>query len=219
MALTLEEKLEKLNALEKVMEKDFGTGTVICDGDYPKIPRWKLASPRINHLMGGGLPKGRIIEVYGPESSGKTTLWLQWSADVQQKGGYVVWIDAEHCFDPEYSHRFGLKTSSDCFKLISPDSGEDALEIMARYAGSGAVDLIVLDSIAALVPKAELEGAMEDNQMGAQARMMGKAMRKITGLAAKNETVIGFINQIRMKIGVMFGNPECVAPETLIDID
>jgi recombination protein RecA len=219
MALSLKERLEKLNEVEATIKKDYGTGIVVVDGDYPRIPRWQLSSPTFNFILGGGYPAGRIIEIYGPESSGKTTINTQAAADIQKQGGYVVWVDAEHCFDPEYAHKFGLLTDQEHFTLIKPDSGEDALQIVIRYAASGVVDLIVVDSVAALVPKAELEGEMSDNQMGAQARMMGKAMRKLAGIASKSGTCVSFINQIRMKIGVVFGNPECVGPDTLIDID
>lgn len=208
--LSLKERLERLNALEKEMEKDYGTGIIVKDGEYHSIPRIPLSSPTLSWIMGGGGPRGRIMEVYGPESSGKTTLNTQFAVDVQMAGGYVVWVDAEHCFDPVYAHKFGLKTTPDCFKLIKPDCGEDALQIVIDYAKSGVVDFIVVDSVAALVPKAELEGDMDASQMGAQARMMSKAMRKLAGVASRSGTWISFINQIRMKIGVMFGSPETV---------
>src|SRR5581483_8624661 len=156
--------------------------------------------------LGGGIPKGRIIEIYGPESSGKTTLTLHAIAEVQKQGGTAAFIDAEHALDPAYAKRIGVDVEN--LLLSQPDNGEQALEITETLVRSSAVDLIVVDSVAALVPRAEIEGDMGDPQMGLQARLMSQALRKLTGVISRSKTTVIFINQIRMKIGVMFGNPE-----------
>jgi len=156
--------------------------------------------------LGGGYPKGRIVEIYGPESSGKTTLTLHAIAEVQKKGGTAAFVDAEHALDPAYARRLGVDT--DNLLVAQPDNGEQALEIVETLVRSNAVDLVVVDSVAALVPQAEIEGEMGDSHMGLQARLMSQALRKLTGIINKSKTIVIFINQIRMKIGVMFGNPE-----------
>src|SRR5690606_30000911 len=156
--------------------------------------------------LGGGYPKGRVVEVYGPESSGKTTLTLHAIAEIQKKGGTAAFVDAEHALDPAYARRLGVDT--DNLLVAQPDNGEQALEIVETLVRSNAVDLVVVDSVAALVPQAEIEGEMGDSHMGLQARLMSQALRKLTGIINKSKTIVIFINQIRMKIGVMFGNPE-----------
>ena len=156
--------------------------------------------------LGGGLPKGRIVEIYGPEGSGKTTLALTVAAEAQKNGGRVAFIDAEHSLDPEYAKKVGVKTNE--LLLSQPSSGEEALNILESLIRSGGIDLVIIDSVAALTPQAEIDGEMGDQQIGLQARLMSKALRKITSIAAKNGTTVIFINQLRMKIGIMFGNPE-----------
>jgi recombination protein RecA len=156
--------------------------------------------------LGGGIPKGRIVEIYGPESSGKTTVCLHAVAEVQKAGGTAAYIDAEHALDPAYAKRLGVNT--DQLLISQPDSGEQALEILETLVRSNAVDIVVIDSVAALVPQAEIEGDMGDAQMGLQARLMSQAMRKLTGVISRSKTTVIFVNQLRMKIGVMFGNPE-----------
>jgi recombination protein RecA len=192
------------------IEKQFGKGAIMRLGiedlrqEIEAIPTGSLG---LDLALGiGGLPKGRIIEVYGPESSGKTTLALTTLAQVQKKGGIAAFIDAEHALDVQYAKKLGVKTED--LLISQPDSGEQALEIADMLVKSSAIDLIVIDSVAALVPRKEIEGEMGDAQMGAQARLMSQALRKLTATAARAKTMIIFINQIRMKIGVMFGNPE-----------
>lgn len=194
-------------ALEQI-EKNFGKGSVMVMGEHEhaKVETVGSGSISIDRALGGGWPKGRIIEIYGPESSGKTTLTLHAAAEFQKAGGTVAFVDAEHALDPDYAQKVGVNT--DDLLLSQPDSGEQALEIVEALVRSSAVDLIVVDSVAALTPRAEIEGAMGDAQMGLQARLMSQALRKLTGIASKSGTTIIFINQIRMKIGVMFGNPE-----------
>jgi recombination protein RecA len=194
-------------ALDNI-EKQFGKGSIMRLGDAHKtvvecIPTGSLA---LDLALGGGLPKGRIIEIYGPESSGKTTLALHAIAEVQKSGGTAAFIDAEHALDPAYAKRLGVKTDS--LLISQPDNGEQALEITETLVRSNAVDLVVVDSVAALVPRAEIEGDMGDSHMGLQARLMSQALRKLTGVINRSKTTVIFINQIRMKIGVMFGNPE-----------
>ena len=207
-----ENKVINKDALKEVLaqiEHEFGKGTVVRLGDKPSVDVEAISSGSIlldNCLGIGGYPKGRIIEIYGPESSGKTTLALTAVAEVQAKGGLAAYIDAENSIDPDYAKNLGVDI--DNLILSQPDSGEEALEIADTLVRSGAVDVIVVDSVAALVPKAELEGAMEDNQMGLQARLMSKALRKLTGSVSKTNCTVFFINQIRMKIGIMFGSPE-----------
>jgi recombination protein RecA len=194
-------------ALDQI-EKQFGKGSIMKLGDAHKIqveciPTGSLS---LDLALGGGIPKGRVIEVYGPESSGKTTLTLHAIAEAQKRGGTAAFVDAEHALDPAYAKRIGVDT--DNLLLSQPDNGEQALEITETLVRSNAVDLIVVDSVAALVPRAEIEGDMGDSHMGLQARLMSQALRKLTGVISKSNATVIFINQIRMKIGVMFGNPE-----------
>jgi recombination protein RecA len=177
-------------------------------GDQSKIDveLFSSGSLALDLALGGGYPKGRIIEIYGPESSGKTTLALHAIAEIQKQGGQAAFIDAEHALDPAYARKIGVNTGD--LLISQPDNGEQALEICETLVRSGAVDLIVVDSVAALVPQAEIDGDMGDAQMGLQARLMSQAMRKLTGIISKTKATVIFINQIRMKIGVMFGNPE-----------
>ncbi|MBR3236076.1 recombinase RecA [Candidatus Saccharibacteria bacterium] len=188
--------------------KQFGDGSIMKLGEAPKmnvelIPSGSLS---LDLALGGGWPKGRIIEIYGPESSGKTTLALHAIAEMQRQGGQAAFIDAEHALDPAYAKKIGVNTAD--LLISQPDNGEQALEICETLVRSNAVDLIVVDSVAALVPQAEIDGEMGDAQMGLQARLMSQAMRKLTGIISKSKATVIFINQIRMKIGVMFGNPE-----------
>lgn len=188
--------------------KQFGDGSIMRLGEAKKIDVELLPSGSLSLdlALGGGYPKGRIIEIYGPESSGKTTLALHAIAEMQKQGGQTAFIDAEHALDPAYAAKIGVKTED--LLISQPDNGEQALEICETLVRSGAVDLIVVDSVAALVPQAEIDGDMGDAQMGLQARLMSQAMRKLTGIISKSKATVIFINQIRMKIGVMFGNPE-----------
>lgn len=201
-------KLKALGLAMEQIEKQFGNGAIMKLGEAHKanvelIPSGALS---IDLALGGGYPKGRIIEIYGPESSGKTTLTLHAIAEVQKTGGTAAFIDAEHALDPVYAKKLGVDTSN--LLISQPDNGEQALEIVETLVRSNAVDLIVVDSVAALVPQAEIEGEMGDSHMGLQARLMSQALRKLTGIINKSKATIIFINQIRMKIGVMFGNPE-----------
>ena len=195
-------------AIEKI-EKDFGKGSIMKLGDkatvnVDAIPTGALS---LDVALGiGGVPRGRIIEIYGPESSGKTTLAQHIVAECQKRGGIAAFVDAEHALDPEYARNLGVQV--DDLLISQPDTGEQALDITEELVRSGAVDVVVVDSVAALVPKAEIEGSMEDQQMGLQARLMSKALRKLTGIIGKTNTTVIFINQLRMKIGVMYGNPE-----------
>ncbi|MFA6096163.1 MAG: recombinase RecA [Candidatus Paceibacterota bacterium] len=186
----------------------FGEGSIMKLGeartmDIDFIPTGSIS---LDIALGGGIPKGRIIEVYGPEASGKTTLTLHVIAELQKKKGIAAFVDAEHALDPEYAKRIGVKIND--LIISQPDSGEQALEIVEALVRSGAVDLIVIDSVAALTPKAEIEGEMGDSHMGLQARLMSQALRKLTSIVHKSNATVIFINQIRMKIGVVFGNPE-----------
>lgn len=194
-------------ALDSI-EKQFGKGSIMKLGEAHKvqvecIPTGSLS---LDIALGGGIPKGRIIEIYGPESSGKTTLTLHAIAEIQKQGGTAAFIDAEHALDPAYAKRIGVDVEN--LLLSQPDNGEQALEITETLVRSNAVDLIVVDSVAALVPRAEIEGEMGDAHMGLQARLMSQALRKLTGVISRSKATVIFINQIRMKIGVMFGNPE-----------
>lgn len=203
---------EKDKALEdalKCIEKAYGKGSVMRLGERPHVDVDVIPTGSIllDQALGvGGYPKGRIVEIYGPESSGKTTLALEAIAQAQLKGGRAAFIDAEHAIDPEYASKLGVDI--DELILSQPDSGEQALEICEMLASSGAIDIIVVDSVAALVPQAELDGVMSDNQVGLQARLMSKGMRKIAGILNKTGTVVIFINQLREKVGVIYGNPE-----------
>src|SRR5574344_2598791 len=204
-----ENKSKALNAALSQIEKQFGKNTVMRLGDntVQAVEAVSTGSLTLDIALGiGGLPKGRIIEIYGPESSGKTTMTLQAIAECQKAGGTCAFIDAEHALDPQYARKLGVDI--DNLLVSQPDNGEQALEIADMLVRSGAIDLIVVDSVAALTPRAEIEGEMGASHIGLQARLMSQALRKITAIAAKSKTVIIFINQIRMQIGVMFGNPE-----------
>lgn len=204
--------MDKTKALEAALtqiERAFGKGSVMKLGARPQVDAEVIStgSLGLDIALGiGGLPKGRIIEIYGPESSGKTTLALHVVAEAQKAGGTCAYIDAEHALDPTYARKLGVNI--DDLLISQPDAGEQALEITDTLVRSGAIDVIVIDSVAALVPRAELEGEMGDNQPGLQARLMSQAMRKLTGSISKSNSLVVFINQIRLKIGVMFGNPE-----------
>jgi recombination protein RecA len=190
------------------MDKQFGKGAVLrLGGRAAQIPVISSGSISIDSALGvGGFPRGRVVEIYGPESSGKTTIALQVIAEAQRAGGTAAFIDAEHALDPIYAKKLGVDVEN--LLVSQPDHGEQALEVTAALVSSGAVDVIVIDSVAALVPKAELDGEMGDSHMGLHARLMSQALRKLTGIAAKTNTCLIFINQVREKIGVMFGNPE-----------
>jgi recombination protein RecA len=190
------------------IEKQFGTGSIMRLGDAHKtnIETTPTGALSLDIALGGGIPKGRIIEIYGPESSGKTTICLHSVAEVQKAGGTAAYIDAEHALDPVYAKKLGVNIDS--LLISQPDSGEQALEILETLVRSNAVDIVVVDSVAALVPQAEIEGDMGDAQMGLQARLMSQAMRKLTGVISRTKCTVIFVNQLRMKIGVMFGNPE-----------
>lgn len=205
---TDEGKLKALGLAMDQITKQFGDGSIMKLGDAHKVDVALTSSGTLSLdlALGGGYPKGRIIEIYGPESSGKTTLTLHAIAEVQRLGGTAAFIDAEHALDPAYAKRLGVDT--DNLLVSQPDNGEQALEIAETLVRSNAVDLVVVDSVAALVPQAEIDGEMGDSHMGLQARLMSQALRKLTGIINKSKTTVIFINQIRMKIGVMFGNPE-----------
>lgn len=206
---TTEDKLKVLKlALDKI-EKDYGKGSVMMLGDkqQDKIDVVSTGSLGLDVALGvGGLPRGRVVEIYGPESSGKTTIAIHTIAEAQKKGGICAIIDAEHAFDASYARKLGVDV--DNLIISQPDYGEQALEIADRLISSGAVDVVVVDSVAALVPKGELEGEMGDSKMGLQARLMSQALRKLTATINRTNTICIFINQLREKIGVMFGNPE-----------
>ncbi|EKD74773.1 MAG: hypothetical protein ACD_44C00335G0003 [uncultured bacterium] len=197
-----------LDAAISQIEKQFGKGSVMRLGDSAavKVETISTGSLALDAALGGGLPRGRVVEIYGPESSGKTTLTLQVIAECQKKGGAAAFIDAEHALDPIYAEKLGVNVSD--LLISQPDTGEQALEITDMLVRSGGVDIVVIDSVAALTPKAEIEGEMGDSHMGLQARLMSQALRKLTGNIKRSNTLVVFINQIRMKIGVMFGNPE-----------
>ncbi len=206
-------KENREKALEKAIkeiEKQHGKGSVMVLGDdelYGQVESVSTGSIQIDHALGiGGYPRGRIIEVYGPESSGKTTLALHAIAEIQKAGGYAAFIDAEHALDPQYARALGVDV--DNLILSQPDTGEQALEITEALIRSDAVDMVVIDSVAALVPEAEIRGEMGSSHVGLQARLMSQAMRKLSGAISKSHTIALFINQIREKVGVMFGNPE-----------
>jgi recombination protein RecA len=203
-------KSKALAAALSQIEKQFGKGSIMRMGDTDvarDIQVVSTGSLGLDLALGvGGLPRGRVVEIYGPESSGKTTLTLQVIAEMQKLGGTAAFIDAEHALDPQYAQKLGVKVSD--LLISQPDTGEQALEIADMLVRSGSVDIVVIDSVAALVPKAEIEGEMGDSHMGLQARLMSQALRKLTGNIKRTNTMVIFINQIRMKIGVMFGNPE-----------
>jgi recombination protein RecA len=202
-------KQKALDAALSQIERQFGKGTVMRMGDQERvaIPSISTGSLGLDIALGiGGLPKGRIVEIYGPESSGKTTLTLQVIAEAQKVGGTAAFIDAEHALDPQYAEKLGVQV--DDLIVSQPDTGEQALEVAEMLVRSGAVDVLVVDSVAALTPKAEIEGEMGDSHVGLQARLLSQAMRKLTGAIKQTNCLVIFINQIRMKIGVMFGSPE-----------
>lgn len=203
------EKQKAVEAAVAQIEKNHGKGSIMTLGNQPtiEIPVISTGCIQLDIALGvGGIPKGRIIEIYGPESSGKTTLTLHCIAEAQKAGGVAAFIDAEHAFDASYARKLGVDIDS--LLVSQPDTGEQALDICETLVRSGAIDLIVIDSVAALVPQAEINGEMGDSHMGLQARLMSQALRKLTGLLNKSNTALIFINQLRMKIGVMFGNPE-----------
>lgn len=208
MAQGNEKKMEAIEMAIAQIEKQYGKGSIMSMGESSQINVQMIStgSLSLDIALGGGVPKGRIIEIYGPESSGKTTLTYHVIAEAQKGGGMAAFIDAEHAMDPEYAKNIGVDT--DKLLVSQPDTGEQALEIAETLVRSNAVDIVVIDSVAALVPRAEIEGEMGDSHMGLQARLMSQALRKITGAINKSNTTVIFINQIRMKIGVMFGNPE-----------
>ncbi len=210
-AKTQNEKLKALELAVSTIEKQFGKGSIMKLGTseslYKDVEAISTGSLSLDIALGiGGLPKGRIVEIYGPESSGKTTLALSVIAQAQKKGGVVAYVDAEHALDVSYARKLGVNTED--LLLSQPDTGEQALEITETLVRSGAIDVLVVDSVAALVPRAEIEGEMGDSHMGLQARLMSQALRKLTAAINRSKTLVIFINQIRMKIGVMFGNPE-----------
>ncbi|KYG76729.1 recombinase RecA [Roseivirga echinicomitans] len=208
----MSDKSEKLKALQLTidkLEKSYGKGAVmkLSDDKVVDLPSISTGSLGLDIALGiGGIPRGRVVEIYGPESSGKTTLSMHCIAEAQKKGGLAAFIDAEHAFDKGYAEKLGIDTEN--LLISQPDNGEQALEIAEHLIRSGAIDIIVIDSVAALVPKAELEGEMGDSKMGLQARLMSQALRKLTGAINKTGCCCIFINQLREKIGVMFGNPE-----------
>ncbi|RAU23869.1 recombinase RecA [Paramagnetospirillum kuznetsovii] len=204
------DRQKALEAAVSQIERAFGKGSIMKLGQKDSVVETEVVSTGslgLDVALGiGGVPRGRIIEVYGPESSGKTTLALHIIAEAQKKGGTCAFVDAEHALDPSYARKLGVNL--DELLISQPDAGEQALEIVDTLVRSGAIDVLVVDSVAALVPRAELEGEMGDNHMGLHARLMSQALRKLTGSVSKSKTIVIFINQIRMKIGVMFGNPE-----------
>ncbi len=209
MTLDIQDKLRTIKSVVGSIEKQFGKGAIMSlgDEDQTDIPVISTGSLSLDDALGiGGYPRGRIVEIYGPESSGKTTLTLHALREAQRAGGVAAFIDAEHAFDVSYARAIGVDTER--LLVSQPDSGEQALEIVEMLTRSGAVDLVVVDSVAALTPKAEIEGEMGDAHMGLQARLMSQALRKLTSVAHKTDTTLIFINQLRQKIGVTFGNPE-----------
>lgn len=209
MANAKDEKLKALKLTTDKLEKQFGKGIIMKLGDQPVVdaPTISSGSLGLDIALGvGGFPRGRVVEIYGPESSGKTTLAIHAIAEAQKRGGIAAFIDAEHAFDKTYAEKLGVNTEE--LLISQPDDGESALEITEHLIRSGALDIVVIDSVAALVPRAELEGEMGDSKMGLQARLMSQALRKLTGTINKTGCTCIFINQLREKIGVMFGNPE-----------
>ena len=201
-------KSQALKLAVDQIEKQFGAGSIMRLGETHKVGVETIptGSVSLDLALGGGLPKGRVIEIFGPEASGKTTVSLHAVAEIQKAGGTAAYVDAEHALDPVYAKKIGVNT--DNLLLSQPDSGEQALEVVETLVRSNAVDIIVVDSVAALVPQAEIEGDMGDAHMGLQARLMSQALRKLTGVISKTKCTVIFVNQLRMKIGVMFGNPE-----------
>ena len=215
-----DEVKEKLKAAESAIEQiksRFGDGAIMKFGEAKKMQVDAVSTGCLSldvALGVGGVPRGRVIEIYGPEASGKTTLAQHIVAEVQKLGGIAAFVDAEHALDPDYAKKIGVRV--DELLISQPDTGEQALEIVETLVRSNAVDVIVIDSVAALVPKAEIEGDMGDSHMGLQARLMSQALRKLTGIISKSKTVVIFINQIRMKIGIVFGNPETTTGGTAL---
>ncbi|KKW40231.1 MAG: recA protein [Candidatus Peribacteria bacterium GW2011_GWC2_54_8] len=207
----LDPKDEAIKAALAQIEKQYGEGAIMKMDEHAlrDIPKFSSGSPSLDLALGGGIPEGRIIEIFGPESSGKTTLSLHAIAEVQKKGGRAAFIDAEHALDVQYAKRIGVDI--DNLLVSQPDNGEQALEIAETLVRSGAIGVVVIDSVAALTPQAEIDGMMGDSHMGLQARLMSQALRKLTAIVSKTGCTVIFINQIRMKIGVMFGNPETTA--------
>lgn len=207
-SMASEGKLKALGLAQEQINKQFGDGAIrrLGDSRTVDVELFSSGSLSLDLALGGGYPKGRIIEIYGPESSGKTTLALHAVAEVQKNGGTAAFIDAEHALDPAYARKLSVDT--DNLLVSQPDNGEQALEIAETLVRSSAVDIVIIDSVAALVPQAEIDGEMGDSHMGLQARLMSQALRKLTGIINKSKTTVIFINQIRMKIGVLFGNPE-----------
>ena len=201
-------RMDAVQAALSQIKKEYGEGAIMEMGNAPlvAIEKYPTGSLSVDLALGGGLPKGRIVEIYGPESSGKTTLALHAIAEIQKAGGRAAFVDAEHALDLQYAAKIGVDT--DKLLVSQPDDGEQALYITETLVRSGGIDIIVIDSVAALTPRAEIEGAMGDSHMGLQARLMSQALRKLTGIVSKTSCSIIFINQLRMKIGVMFGNPE-----------
>lgn len=207
-----EEKLKAIEAAISQIEKDYGKGSVMCLGNYDGLDISTISTGCLSldiALGVGGIPRGRIIEVYGPESSGKTTLALHMIAEAQKEGGIAAFIDAEHALDPVYAKNIGVDI--DNLYVSQPDSGEQALEIAETMVRSGAIDILVIDSVAALVPKQEIDGEMGDAHMALQARLMSQALRKLTPVVSKSKCAVVFINQLREKVGIVFGNPETTA--------
>jgi recombination protein RecA len=208
--MSFKEKLKAVQAAVAAIEKQFGRGAIMAlgeSGEAEPVASFPTGAPSLDAALGcGGYPRGRVVEVYGPEASGKTTLTLHAIAECQKQGGICAFVDAEHALDLRYAQSLGVKVEQ--LLVSQPDSGEQALEIVETLVRSGAVDLVVIDSVAALVPKAEIEGEMGDQHMGLQARLMSQALRKLTGITHRTGTTIFFINQLRMKIGVTFGSPE-----------
>lgn len=203
-----EGKVQDIHSLMESLQSRFGEGAVmkLGEGHNTKVETVSSGSFSLDLALGGGLPKGRVIEIYGPESSGKTTLALHAVAEVQKRGGKAAFIDAEHALDPEYAGRIGVKVKD--LIVSQPDNGEEALNILESLVRSNIIDIVVVDSVAALTPRAEIEGEMGASHMGLQARLISQALRKLTAICAKSGTIVIFINQIRMKIGIVFGNPE-----------
>ncbi|MAQ18534.1 MAG: recombinase RecA [Sandaracinus sp.] len=205
----IKQKLKAMDEALRAIEKQFGKGSIMRLGDQEvqDIPCFPTGCPSLDQALGiGGYPRGRVVEIYGPESSGKTTLTLHAIAECQRQGGVAAFIDAEHALDVQYAQALGV--NADTLLVSQPDTGEQALDITETLVRSGAVDLVVVDSVAALVPQAEIEGEMGDTHVGLQARLMSQALRKLTGITHRTGTTLMFINQLRMKIGVMFGSPE-----------
>ncbi len=205
---TQNEKEKAVDLALAQIEKNHGKGAVMKMGEAGKVPIETISTGSISLdvALGGGIPRGRVVEIYGPESSGKTTLSLHVLAEAQKKGGTVAFLDAEHALDPEYARRIGVDVDS--LILSQPDSGEQALEILETLVRSNGFDVIIVDSVAALTPRAEIDGDMGDSHMGLQARLMSQALRKLTAIVSRTRTTVIFLNQLRMKIGIMFGNPE-----------